>query len=144
MLDSIDYSSDQAASEGLLGEVSKLLSESGVNHVILGGWVPFRFHSETLTHPGTYDVDVLFEDDIPTKSINSLIAEFEQHGYMRAAKNGFQVYRMLTVSGKPKIFHVDFMHRRYAAGQDAEHIIYYSDKKLQSIAGPGTDFIFPR
>lgn len=63
-----DYSSLDEAARALLVETCMLLNDEGVEYVIAGGWVPFlRGGAENgLRHPGTRDVDALFNDDRQT------------------------------------------------------------------------------
>jgi hypothetical protein len=60
-----NYPSLGEAARALLVEACTVLNERKVEYVIAGGWVPvLRGASDgILQHPGTRDVDVLFNDD---------------------------------------------------------------------------------
>ena len=133
------FSNEQDAARALLGEAAEVLSQQGVDFVVLGGWIPFLFNRGGYPHPGTFDVDVLLNENTSRASVNAAADALCRNGYLRAPKNAFQFHRLLSVGGIPMVFHVDFLHRRYAA--EAEDIILQWGH-MTSIAGPGTDVIF--
>ena len=77
------YSSLGTAVRALLTETCALLNSGGVEYVVAGGWVPLlRGRSNAgLHHPGTRDVDVLFNDD--REGFASWISEYSRHILMR-------------------------------------------------------------
>ena len=135
----LNYSDEQSAAAGLLAEVATVLVERSVDFVIVGGWKPLLFNSHPIRHPGTFDVDVLLNEATSRSTFDKAAAMLLASGYMRAPKNQFQLHRILTVHGEPLVYHVDFLHRKYADDTD-DHIRNWG--KVQSIAGPGTDIIF--
>lgn len=56
-----EYTDIQTGAFGLLYDTTKLLNELGVKYIIIGGWTPFLLNSKPILHPGTKDVDVLFD-----------------------------------------------------------------------------------
>ena len=139
ILPSAMFANEQGAARALLAESTAILSAQGVDFVVLGGWIPFLFNKGSWGHPGTFDVDILLNDNTSRISVNAAADALCHAGYLRAPKNTFQFHRLLTVRKVPMVFHVDFLHRRYAA--EAEDIILQWGH-MTSIAGPGTDVIF--
>jgi hypothetical protein len=133
------FSNEQDAARALLGEAADVLSQQGVDFVVLGGWIPYLFNRGGYSHPGTFDVDVLLNENTSRESENAAADALCRIGYLRAPKNAFQFHRLLTVGSSPMVYHVDFLQRRYAA--EAEDIILHWGH-MTSIAGPGTDVIF--
>jgi hypothetical protein len=135
-----EFSSEQQAATAMLLEATRLLNAKTIDYAVIGGWVPFLFNSTPIRHPGTYDVDVVLNTamskDQVVKALDSMVLG---SGYMRAPKNAFQVYRQLRVNGEDMIFHVDFLHRKYA---DDSGDLLRSWGRYQSIKSPGTDVIF--
>lgn len=134
------FQSEQAAAKAMLLEVTQLLNKRTIDYAVVGGWVPFLFNSFPISHPGTFDVDIVLntsmnKDDV----IAALDWMIGQSGYMRAPKNAFQIYRAIPVLGETMIFHVDFLHRKYA---DDSGDLTRTWGRYQSITAPGTDVIF--
>jgi len=134
-----DYANEQAAAAGMLGEAAGLLLEQNVKFAVIGGWLPFLFNQGAIGHPGTFDVDVLLHESTPKESFELAASRMLLAGYLRAPKNQFQLHRILQVRGECFVYHVDFLHRRYA--DDSDELIR-NWGRFQSIAGPGTDIIF--
>lgn len=135
----VDYPDEQSAARGLLGEIARLLSAQGVDFVVIGGWLPYLFNNHPISHPGTFDVDILLNESTPKAAFEAAADHALKLGYLRAPKNQFQLHRLLTVRGEQFVYHVDFLHRKYA--DDTDDLIR-NWGKFQSIAGPGTDIIF--
>ena len=53
------FDTEGEAALHLLRDATKILSAATVDFVVVGGWVPFLFHSKRYGHPGTFDLDVL-------------------------------------------------------------------------------------
>jgi hypothetical protein len=134
-----NYPDEQSAALGLLGEVTSLLVNQIVDFVVIGGWLPFLFNSRPIPHPGTFDVDILLNEATSRSSFEQDAQLLLRSGYLRAPKNQFQLHRILCVRGERLVYHVDFLHRRYA--DDTDDLIR-NWGRVQSIAGPGTDIIF--
>jgi hypothetical protein len=108
-----EYPTEIKAAFALLQDAAKVLLDSGVDFVIVGGWVPFLFHAERFGHPGTYDVDVLLHPcSLDDHTFEAATEQLICDGYLRAAKNEFQAHRILRVAGKELVFHVDFLNER--------------------------------
>ena len=134
-----DYPDEHAAGLGLLAETVSLLRRSSVDFAVIGGWLPYLFNAAPISHPGTFDVDILLNERTPRAAFESGAEILLGHGYLRAPKNQFQLHRLLSVRGEQFVYHVDFLHRKYA--DDTDDMIRHWGK-FQSIAGPGTDIIF--
>jgi hypothetical protein len=147
-----NYSSLDEAARALLVETCRLLNDEGVEYVIAGGWVPLlRGGAENgLGHPGTRDVDVLFNDDRQT--IRTAAELMLKRGFVLSAKHQFQLLRVLHVGSKEFVFNVDLMHPSESAKQSEmfEDIMdlginsYYDETrpKLKSICFPSSAIIF--
>lgn len=94
----------------LLYETTSLLNDLGVNYIIVGGWSPFLLNSAPHLHPGTKDVDVLFDKAYEKGKLSEIILEFISHGYLLSAKHDFQLFKSINVAGKPFIYNVDLLH----------------------------------
>ena len=113
-----DYANEQAAAAGMLGEAAGLLSAQSVEFAVIGGWLPFLFNQGAIGHPGTFDVDVLLHESTQRDSFEQAACRMLQAGYLRAPKNQFQLHRVLQVRGESLVYHVDFLHRKYADDSD--------------------------
>jgi hypothetical protein len=102
-----NHETPEAAAQALLVEACGLLE--GLHFVVVGGWVPvLRARHATLRHPGTRDVDLLFEDD-PTH-IAEAVRRLRSGGFLLSAKHRFQLLKPMRVCGEDLIFNVDLMH----------------------------------
>jgi hypothetical protein len=133
-----NYKSASEAAKAMLGETANLLNTMGVDYVIVGGWVPYLFHSTPLKRQETFDCDVLLNNNIKQDTIELGAAHLMKNGYLPPAKNPYQLYRVLNVDSKPTVFHLDFLHKRYS---NPDHDIFIDWGPIQSIAGPGSDII---
>lgn len=134
------YAHDTDASSALLQEVSGTLLKCDVDFVVVGGWVPFLFHSARYGHPGTFDVDILLnaaslDDGTFRTATEKLLAT----GYLRAVKNTFQAHRIIRVAGEDLVFHVDFLNER---NPDNELNLVSGTGKLRSIYTPAMKAVF--
>jgi pimeloyl-ACP methyl ester carboxylesterase len=60
---SYNYQDIRSARRGVLLEACQSLNDSAVQYVVARGWVPYlRSSGHRLDHPGTKDVDLLFND----------------------------------------------------------------------------------
>lgn len=107
------FTDEQSAAAFILRESTKILKEHGVAFIIVGGWVSYLFNRHLFGHPGTYDVDVLLDSSsLDNGSFSAASETMLSRGYMRAAKNQFQVHRALRINNEPILFHVDFLNER--------------------------------
>lgn len=134
------YKDEQEAAKGILGEAVKIISDNQIDYAIVGGWIPFLFYSDIYPHPGSFDVDLLLNDETTKAQMEKAVEVFKKNGYHFASKNKFQLHKLLNVAGEEIIFHVDFLHRKYAPDQEDGFFLNWN--KMMSIAGPGTDIIF--
>ncbi len=105
------YDSLPEASRGLLCEVVKELELLKVKYVVIGGWCPvLRNRVESIAHPGTKDVDILFEDGFVARQLEPVIKHFRECGFLISAKHDFQLLRILRVKEEKCIFNVDLLH----------------------------------
>ncbi len=132
--------SEQDGAKLLLNEVTEILNLTHVNFVVVGGWVPFLFHSSTFGHPGTFDVDLLIHrESIENGTFDSAGETLIERGYLRAPKNRFQAHRIIRVAEEPMVFHVDFLNELQPAN---ELELVEGKGKLQSIYTPSMQAIF--
>lgn len=136
----VSFKTEQEAANAMLIEVGNLLNKKTIDYAVIGGWIPYLFNSKPIPHPGTFDVDIVLNTALSQEQVVSALDQMVKHsGYRRAPKNAFQIYRELVVSGEPMIFHVDFLHRKYADDTDD---LTRSWGRYQSISTLGTDIIF--
>lgn len=99
---------DEAA-QGLLLSTCNALNNSGVQYVIAGGWVPIlRGGVLDIQHPGTRDVDILFNDEIG--SVRNAVQTLLEAGFLPSAKHEFQLLYTIKVGNMDFIYNVDLMH----------------------------------
>jgi hypothetical protein len=111
-----NYEDVDAAVHGLLGETVRILSALKQPFIVIGGWSPVLLASGQIRHPGTRDVDVLFNGGNGRLELELVFRTFLDNGYLTSAKHPFQVIRILRVQDVPMAFNVDFLHP--AAGND--------------------------
>lgn len=134
------FKSEQDAAKAMLIEVGSLLNKHTIDYAVIGGWIPYLFNSQPIPHPGTFDVDIVLNTALNQDQVIAALDKMvNEGGYRRAPKNAFQIYRELLVIDEPMIFHVDFLHRKYA--DDSEDLTR-SWGRYQSISTFGTDVIF--
>lgn len=132
--------SEQEGAALLFNEVSEVLVLANVNFVVVGGWVPWLFHSQKFGHPGTFDVDVLIHADSIADGTFAAASELLlKRGYLRAPKNRFQAHRIIHVGSEFLVFHVDFLNEQSPTN---ELDLVGGDGKLMSIYTPSMQSIF--
>jgi hypothetical protein len=101
------------ALHGVLLEACEILNNSGVQYAVAGGWVPYlRSAGHALRHPGTKDVDLLFNDE--PEPIKLAVNRLLEAGYVPSAKHKFQLLKELPVQDQRFVFNIDLMHPREA------------------------------
>lgn len=134
------YNSEQDAAMAMLIDVGNLMNRHTIDYAVIGGWIPYLFNSKPIPHPGTFDVDIVLNTALSKEQvIKALDQMIFDRGYLRAPKNSFQIYKKMTVLEESMIFHVDFLHRKYADDSDD---LTRSWGRYQSISTVGTDVIF--
>lgn len=110
MEDSIQYASLRGAATGLLGETMQIMATSGEVFAVVGGWSPLLLNGGPIPHPGTRDVDLLFDRGAEEQALREVIQAFLSAGYLPSAKHPFQVLRPLRVGSAILLFNVDLLH----------------------------------
>jgi len=64
----------------------------------------------TIAHPGTHDVDLLFERAATVRDLETVVNAFLSRSYISSAKHSFQLLRVARVRGRDFVFKVDFLH----------------------------------
>jgi hypothetical protein len=105
-----NYAHVDDAVHGLLGEAVRVLAPLDQPYVVIGGWSPVLLAKGAVRHPGTLDVDVLFNGGEARLELESAFRSFLERGYLPSAKHPFQVIRVLQVSGRPMAFNIDLLH----------------------------------
>jgi len=104
-----NYPNLMQANQGILVEACTIMNAAEVEYVVVGGWVPFlRGKDHSLRHPGTHDVDLLFNGDFD--HVKAAVPKFLGAGYLPSAKHPFQLLKELTVQGTNFVFNVDLMY----------------------------------
>ena len=145
-IDSLD------ASLTLLVEANAIVGSS-LDFVVAGGWSPYLLCDHGGRHPGTRDVDLLFNVAVSTPSLRDLLKTFQENGYYRSAKHDFQFLRHLQIGESEFIFNVDFLHPKETVDSATlfiDHIEWpeYSDRArdrhftMKSIALPSAQLVF--
>jgi|SRR5581483_5010600 len=98
------------AARGILCDAVRIATDAGKPFVVIGGWSPFILNSGTIPHPGTHDVDLLFERAASVNELGAVVNAFLSHGYISSAKHAFQLLRLARVRDRDFVFNVDFLH----------------------------------
>lgn len=67
-------------------------------------------NSQPIHHPGTKDVDILFDGGYEKGSLKEIIEEFIKYGFIFSAKHDFQLFKEIEVMGKKFVYNVDLLH----------------------------------
>jgi len=148
-----EFSDLQTGATAVLYDTTTLLNDMGVKYIIVGGWSPFLLNSDPIPHPGTKDVDVLFDRAYEKGTLSEIIREFLKHGFLLSAKHDFQLFKSVVVAGNPFIYNVDLLHPLETIKPKdiyVEHIDlgipadkYLSETfKMKSIALPSSQSLF--
>jgi hypothetical protein len=105
-----EYTDIQTGAYGLLYDTTKLLNGLGVKYIVIGGWTPFLLNSTPILHPGTKDVDVLFDGAYEKGKLKEVITAFLENGFILSAKHEFQLFKSIKVSGQSFVYNVDLLH----------------------------------
>src|SRR5664279_239389 len=100
----------EVATRALLLTTCEAIVTTSTDFVVVGGWVPFlRGGGEGLVHPGTRDVDVLFNSK-NTINVGKAAEALLRRGFTPSAKHEFQLLHPIRVGTRDFIFNVDLMH----------------------------------
>lgn len=105
-----NYDNLLAGAKGLLGDCVQILSTVNPNYVIVGGWSPLILNSGQIKHPGTHDVDLLFNEGKKESELKEIFNLFLANGYMTSAKHNFQLLKVISIAGREFVYNVDFLH----------------------------------
>lgn len=116
LVDGHDYPSLLDAARGILIDACSTLATINLDYVVAGGWVPYlRAKGNRFVHPGTKDVDLLFNDE--PERISAAVKQLLGTGYALSAKHDFQLLKEVIVGGQRFVFNVDLMHPAEAEKQ---------------------------
>lgn len=105
-----DYEDLASAAKGVLAEAASIANSLGHKYVVIGGWSSYLLNTGAIVHPGTKDVDLLFEQGGRPGELKEVIEAFLAAGFISSAKHPFQVLRLLRVGDREFVFNVDFLH----------------------------------
>jgi hypothetical protein len=142
-----------AGVRALLAESVEIAASSGAVFAVVGGWSPVLLNPGPIPHPGTRDVDLLFESATTPGALADVLKRFCERDYLVSAKHPFQLLRILDIAGTPLVFNVDVLHpqeRDHSADLFVDHLdlpLFQDDDatepyRMRSIALPGSQFIF--
>ena len=94
----------------MLAEIATILNRLKVDYIVVGGWSPYLLNSSPISHPGTRDVDILFEKAYNKHSLGPIINELLQQGFILSAKHDFQLFKVYNVQGHEMIYNLDLLH----------------------------------
>lgn len=139
--------------KGLLVETISAIESTGLEYLIVGGWSPYLRNKTNFTHPGTKDVDILFNDGDVKGKISCAIESLLENDFLISAKHDFQLFKIINVQGKDVIYHVDLLHPQETQN-NPEIMVDHFDlglnesydfaeiKRAKSIALPSSKFLF--
>jgi hypothetical protein len=138
---------------GILCDVTSILNRKETNYIIVGGWSPFLLNSQPYHHPGTKDVDILFDKAYNKDSLREIILALLEEGFILSAKHDFQLFREVDIKGNRFIYNVDLLHPLETANPNeiyVEHIdldipaSQYQQNSfiMKSIALPSSQILF--
>lgn len=95
----------------LLGDAVTIAGRTS-SVAVVGGWCSvFNNHRDAgLHHPGTKDVDLLFENGATPGELAETVEDLLANGYVASAKHGFQLVRILQVGDRELAFSIDLLH----------------------------------
>ena len=149
----MNFSNLQEGAFGLLAETADILNRNKINYIIVGGWSPLLLNNNPIVHPGTKDVDILFENGYRKKELGKIILKFIDSGFLLSAKHDFQLFKEIEVHGKKFIYNIDLLHPTETQKPEEIYIDHIdlgipSDKyqsntfKMKSIALPSSQALF--
>lgn len=149
----MNFENLQDGAFGLLAETADILNRSNINYIIVGGWSPLLLNNNPINHPGTKDVDILFENGYRKKELGEIILKFIESGFLLSAKHDFQLFKEIEVQGKKFIYNIDLLHPTETEKPNEIYIDHIdlgipSDKyqsdtfKMKSIALPSSQVLF--
>lgn len=147
------FSNIQEGANSLLSDTIKILNENDVNYIIVGGWSPFLLNSGEIVHPGTKDVDILFEVGYKEKELKDISQTFIDSGFILSAKHDFQLFKKIKVNDYEMIYNIDLLHPHETSWKKKTYVDHleldlpaskYQSKNfmIKSIALPNSSILF--
>lgn len=129
----------------LLTDAMAIVSEfSHIDYMVIGGWCPVLRNKSDIPHPGTLDVDILFNIVDETLSLAPVIEAMIDGGFAPSAKHPFQLLKSQEVNGTPLVYNIDLLHPnmmddRRQRGMFVDHLeldipINKKEKKLKLVS----------
>lgn len=106
----MNFNNLQDGAFGLLAETADILNRNKIKYIIVGGWSPLLLNDNPIAHPGTKDVDILFENGYRKKELGEIILKFIDSGFLLSAKHDFQLFKEIEVQGNKFIYNIDLLH----------------------------------
>lgn len=105
------FAAMEDAQRWLLRDAAKIAARRS-SVAVVGGWCSvLNNHRENgLHHPGTKDVDLLFEHGATAGELAEAVEDLLKAGYIASAKHGFQLIRVIEVGSRTLAFSVDLLH----------------------------------
>jgi hypothetical protein len=147
------YTDVHSACQGVLAEAVEIAGSCEHRFAVVGGWSPFYLNNTLSLHPGSKDVDLLFDGATEPKSLENVVRAFLDRKYLLSAKHQFQILRVAHVGSEQLVFNVDLLHPNestWAPGgmfvdqielpvPDSEFV---KSRYVKSIMLPNSQFIF--
>jgi len=142
------------AKEVLFEAISTLIDvDRNCRYVVIGGWCPYLRKCNGYSHPGTFDVDILFEKAYEKYELSEYIIAMMSKEYYPSAKHSFQLLKKINVGAEGFIYNVDLLHPGMIKENpdlfvDHLDLDVFVDKfkgekyKEKSIILPGSEIIF--
>ena len=99
----------EGAKQNLKLALAGLKSSRINNYIIIGGWCPYLNRKDKF-HPGTIDVDILFQEAFHPGYLESYIKTMQYLGYFTSAKHQFQLLNVFEIRGSRFCFNIDLLH----------------------------------
>jgi hypothetical protein len=96
--------------KALLFDTCQTINQLGYKYIIVGGWTTFLLNSSDICHPGTKDVDILFDKGYEKGSLKKVIEALLENGFILSAKHDFQLFKEIQVASHRLIYNVDLLH----------------------------------
>lgn len=146
---------DDGAKALLEQTVAVLQNFEDCQYIIIGGWCPVLRSNSDIAHPGTLDVDILFEDSDHCGQLSPVVKSLFSEGFMPSAKHSFQLLKPIEINTSRVVFHIDLLHpdmtkNKKSVGMFVDHldldvpITQEEDrvKKMASIVLPNSRVLF--
>ena len=152
-----DFETVQEAAKALLVDAVRCVAKTAHRFAVVGGWSPVLLNAGEIPHPGTADVDLLFEEGATTNSLQEVVRTLLDSGFYPSAKHAFQLIRPAIVAGQTLYYNVDLLHPSEALPafpSDSDMFVDHIQLEIplgtaaaglyrgKSIAAPHSGFVF--